>query len=56
MHSIHLQVDLETADFHLRITSAKALKFTNPELQVRAVHLDCEFLKFNKTKVHGGTL
>ena len=29
-----LQVDFEMADFHLRITSAKAKKFSNPELQV----------------------
>ena len=47
------QVDFKMADFHLRITSAKAKKFSNPELQVRAVHLDCAFLKLNKTKVRG---
>ena len=50
-----LQVDFEMADFHLRITSAKAKKFSNPELQVRAVHLDCTFLKLNKAKVRGST-
>ena len=47
------QIDLEMAGFHLRITSAKAQKFTSPELQVRAVHLDCQFLKIDKTKVRG---
>ena len=29
-----LQVDFEMADFHLRITSAKAHKFEDPKLQV----------------------
>jgi len=39
--------------FSMRVTSSKGNKFKDPQMQVKAVHLDCEFLKFDRTLVSG---
>jgi len=47
--SIHIALP----GFAMRITSSKANKLADPELQVKGLHLDCEFLKFDRTSVRG---
>jgi len=47
------RVDVITEDFHIRVTSAKAKKFENEEMQVKALHLDVTFYKFDQRAVRG---
>lgn len=47
------QVDIKTEELHLRITSSIANKFDDEKLRVLALHLDTEFLAYNKSKAHG---
>lgn len=46
-------VDITTADFHVRFTSAPAKKFAKPEMQVKGLHLDVELFKLDKAAVRG---
>jgi len=47
------RVDIITATFHIRVTSAAAKKFADKAMQVKALHLDVEFFVFDKTAAHG---
>jgi len=47
------RVDIVTADLHIRIATAKAKKFNEEEMQVKALHLDVEFMRFNSSAARG---
>ena len=47
------QVTVKTDGLELRITSAKANKFADEQLQVLGLHLDVEFLSFDESAVRG---
>uniref|UniRef100_A0A7S0IYW2 Uncharacterized protein n=1 Tax=Calcidiscus leptoporus TaxID=127549 RepID=A0A7S0IYW2_9EUKA len=46
-------VDITTAHLSMRVLSARAKKFAEPEMQVKALHLDVEFFKFDKAAARG---
>jgi len=47
------RVDIITDSFHMRVNSAKAKKFKAQDMQIKALHLDVDFIKFEKTAVRG---
>jgi len=47
------RVEIKGDGIHVRFTSAKAQKFSDEAKQVKALHLDCEFVKFNRTAARG---
>jgi len=46
-------VDITTADLRFRVSSARAKKFAEPEMQVKALHLDVEFRHFDRAAMRG---
>eukprot|EP00308_Calcidiscus_leptoporus_P022375 CAMPEP_0119403316 /NCGR_PEP_ID=MMETSP1334-20130426/143323_1 /TAXON_ID=127549 /ORGANISM="Calcidiscus leptoporus, Strain RCC1130" /LENGTH=346 /DNA_ID=CAMNT_0007427261 /DNA_START=833 /DNA_END=1873 /DNA_ORIENTATION=+ len=47
-------VDLRFASgLHLQVKTAAAVKFESPVMQVKALHLDIDFLSFNRTAARG---
>jgi len=47
------RVDIDTAHFRMRVTSARAKKFAEPEMQIQALHLDVDLFKFDQAVVRG---
>merc|ERR1712183_637552 len=47
------QIDIKAQGLHLRITSSKANKFADEKLQALGLHLDLDFLTFDKAVVRG---
>lgn len=47
------RVDVAAAGFHLAIFSAKARKFSDPNKQVKCLHLDVELLEVDRAAIRG---